>query len=79
MPSPADSHRTRLDRFGAVASSLALLSDRRLRDILEEAPVLGSGIGGTSMFLHVEGTPVFVKRVPLRQSCSISTPTSTTS
>jgi hypothetical protein len=48
-----------------VASSLALLSDRRLRDILEEAPVLGSGIGGTSMFLHVEGTPVFVKRVPL--------------
>jgi hypothetical protein len=48
-----------------VASSLALLSDRRLRDRVDEARVIGSGIGGTSMLLHAEDTPVFVKQVPL--------------
>jgi hypothetical protein len=55
----------RLDRYGAVASSLALLSDRRLGDLVDEARVIGSGIGGTSLLLRVEDTPVFVKRVPL--------------
>jgi hypothetical protein len=58
-------HTRRLDRYGTVASSLALLSDRRLGDLVEAAPVIGSGIGGTSMLLQVQDTPVFVKRIPL--------------
>ena len=59
------SPRTRLHRYGSVAGSLALLSDRRIRDLVEGAAVIGSGIGGTSLLLSIEDTPVFVKRVPL--------------
>src|ERR1051326_1626345 len=59
------SHAARLDRYGAVSTALALLSDRRLGELVDEAPVIGSGIGGTAVLLEIEGTPVFVKRVPL--------------
>ncbi len=55
----------RLDRYATVAGSLALLSDRRLRDLVGGASVLGAGIGGTSMLLTVDEAPVFVKCVPL--------------
>ncbi|MDY7106736.1 MAG: hypothetical protein S0880_36630 [Actinomycetota bacterium] len=60
-----DGRAQRAGRHAEVASALALLSDHRLRDLVEDAPVLGSGIGGTRALVHVEGTPVFVKRVPL--------------
>lgn len=52
-------------RYEAVARSLALLSDGELIGCLDGARPLGSGIGGTSAVLQVEGTRVFVKRVPL--------------
>jgi hypothetical protein len=55
----------RLDRYATVAGALALLSDRRLAALVEGAELLGTGIGGTSSRLHVDGIPVFVKRVPL--------------
>ncbi|MFE7131692.1 protein kinase family protein [Streptomyces sp. NPDC057638] len=48
-----------------AATSLALLSDQRIAELLDSAAPLGSGIGGTSALLDVDGTPVFVKRVPL--------------
>lgn len=59
------SHAARLARYGVVAGSLALLSDRRLGELVDLAPPVGSGIGGTAVLLEVEGTPVFAKRVPL--------------
>lgn len=49
----------------SVSTSLALRSDRRLGELVAAAVPLGSGIGGTSALLEVDGTPVFVKRVPL--------------
>jgi hypothetical protein len=55
----------RLERFAAVQGSLAALSDRRLTDLLAGGAVLGAGIGGPTRRLHVDGTPVFVKSVPL--------------
>jgi hypothetical protein len=55
----------RLDQYSTVSTALALLSDRQLGELLDNAEPLGSGIGGTSVLLDVEGTPVFVKRVPL--------------
>jgi hypothetical protein len=55
----------RLGTYGAVATALALLSDRRLRALVDAAPRIAEGIGGTTVRLDVEGTPVFVKRVPL--------------
>ncbi|MFK0256250.1 protein kinase family protein [Streptomyces sp. NPDC090445] len=58
-------YAARLAAYGTVATSLSLLSDRRLGDIVASAPPVGSGIGGRSAELDVDGTRVFVKRVPL--------------
>lgn len=52
---------------GRVATALSLVSDRELAEIVDAAPVVGSGVGGTTALLEVEGTPVFVKRVPLTE------------
>jgi hypothetical protein len=59
------SHGERVGKYGEVASALALLSDRQLTESLEQAQVLGSGVGGTSVLLDIAGVPVFAKRVPL--------------
>ncbi|MFJ2651483.1 protein kinase family protein [Streptomyces sp. NPDC087420] len=55
----------RLAAHGAVSTSLALLSDDELHALVDTAAPLGTGIGGKSALLDVDGTPVFVKRVPL--------------
>ena len=58
-------YEARLARYMIVSTSLALLSDRRLCILVEEAQRIGSGIGGTSVLLDIEGTPVFAKIIPL--------------
>src|SRR6185437_6877607 len=58
-------YEARLARYMIVSTSLALLSDRRLATLVEEAQRIGSGIGGTSILLDIKGTPVFAKVVPL--------------
>src|SRR5882757_1300820 len=66
MMNPTDmSREARLATHSAVSTSLALRSDHQLRDLVEAAVPLGSGIGGRSVLLEVDGTPVFVKRIPL--------------
>ncbi|EIV92077.1 hypothetical protein FraQA3DRAFT_1575 [Frankia sp. QA3] len=56
----------RLADYGTVSTQLSLLSDRRLGQVVAAAAApLGSGIGGRSAELDIEGTRVFVKRVPL--------------
>ncbi|MGP3971310.1 protein kinase family protein [Streptomyces sp. 6N223] len=59
------SRGARLTAHSAVSTSLALLSDRALHELVDAAVPIGSGIGGKSALLDVAGTPVFVKRVPL--------------
>lgn len=59
------SHGARLAAHGAVSTALARYDDRALRELVDTAVPVGSGIGGTSSLLKVAGTPVFVKRVPL--------------
>jgi hypothetical protein len=59
------SRGARLAAHSAVSTALALCSDRELRDLVDAAEPLASGIGGTSALLDIGGTPVFVKRVPL--------------
>ena len=54
------SRGARLAAHSAVSTSLALRSDHQLRDLVEAAVPLGSGIGGRSMLLEVDGTPVFL-------------------
>lgn len=65
MKCPDMSRGARLAAHGAVSTALALHSDRALRELLDTAVPIGSGIGGKSALLEVAGTPVFVKRVPL--------------
>ncbi|MFI1237117.1 hypothetical protein [Nocardia salmonicida] len=55
----------RLHVHGDVSTALALHSDHALRELVDAAEPLGSGIGGKSALLEIAGTPVFVKRVPL--------------
>ncbi|WP_392675970.1 protein kinase family protein [Streptomyces sp. LN785] len=59
------SRGARLAAHGAVSTSLALCSDRSLQELVEAATPIGSGIGGKSVLLEVDGTPVFVKQVRL--------------
>ena len=66
MPSATESPcPARLSAYATVSSALGLLSDRRIADAVAAAPALGSGIGGRSAELEVQGVRVFVKRVPL--------------
>ncbi|MBC2904322.1 protein kinase family protein [Streptomyces sp. PSKA01] len=55
----------RVSACTAVGARLSSLSDGRLREAVAAAMGLGSGIGGRSARMDVEGVPVFVKRVPL--------------
>ncbi|MEW2623312.1 protein kinase family protein [Streptomyces sp. NPDC048106] len=59
------SRGARLAAHRAVSASLALRSDRSLREFLDAGAPLGSGIGGKTLLLEVEGTRVFVKQVRL--------------
>lgn len=65
MHPPDPRHVARLATHGTVAAQLSLLSDRRLGEVVAAAVPLGSGIGGRSAELNVDGTRVFVKQVPL--------------
>ncbi|WP_330177223.1 protein kinase family protein [Streptomyces sp. NBC_01498] len=65
MNDPEPSRRTRLRAHRAASLSLARYGDRALGELLASAAPLGSGIGGTSALLDIDGTPVFVKRVAL--------------
>ncbi|MGW4641140.1 serine/threonine protein phosphatase [Sphaerisporangium sp. NPDC004334] len=62
---PDMSRAARLARHGVVSAALALLGDRRLAELVHAAPCLGSGVGGATALLEVEGRPVFVKRILL--------------
>jgi hypothetical protein len=53
--------------YDAVSTRLAALGEGPLRELVEAAEPLGTGIGGRSARLEVSGTPVFVKRVPLTE------------
>ncbi|MFI8893006.1 protein kinase family protein [Streptomyces paradoxus] len=63
MPGGVDAGR--LSDYDTVATSLSLLGDAELRELVDDATPLGTGIGGRSARLDVSGTPVFVKRVPV--------------
>lgn len=55
----------RLARYETVSTRLALLSDRDLAALLAGATTAGTGIGGATAMLDLDGVPVFVKQVPL--------------
>ncbi len=59
------SRAERLAGYSAVSTSLALIGDRSLRTMIDEAPPVASGIGGRAVSLEIDGRRVFAKRVPL--------------
>ncbi len=67
MPDPNAKHDARLATYAATATALSLLSDRRLGELLAAARPVGSGIGGSTAELDVEGARVFAKQVPLTE------------
>ncbi|MFE3205740.1 protein kinase family protein [Embleya sp. NPDC059237] len=65
MRHPDATYAARLAAYGTVSTRLSLLSDHRLGEAVAVATPLGSGIGGRSAELDINGTRVFVKRIPL--------------
>lgn len=65
MKRPDMSRGARLAAHGAVSTSLALCSDRKLHELVDAATSIGSGIGGKTVLLEVDGTSVFVKQIRL--------------
>ncbi|MET9406230.1 protein kinase family protein [Streptomyces sp. NPDC002935] len=65
MDGTESGHAARVSAYAAVGARLSLFSDRQLEGAVAAAPSLGSGIGGRSAEMEVEGLRVFVKRVPL--------------
>ena len=62
---PEPNRAARLAAHAAVSTALSLCSDRRLQELVDAGTPVGSGIGGQTVLLDVEGTPVFVKQVRL--------------
>jgi hypothetical protein len=58
-------HAARLERFASISATLALLSTQELTRMADQAEPLGSGIGGSTLTLNIDGTRVFAKRVRL--------------
>lgn len=55
----------RLNEFEKISTALDALKDRQVDVLLESARDHHTGIGGKSHLIEIEGTPVFVKKVPL--------------
>jgi hypothetical protein len=55
----------RLTNYASLSSTLARLTDEELAALLERAPPLHAGVGGRSVILTIDSTPIFVKRLPL--------------
>ncbi|WP_406450838.1 protein kinase family protein [Streptomyces sp. NBC_01622] len=55
----------RLIAHSDIATSLALLSDHELAELVDTGTPLGSGIGGRSALIEVDGRRVFAKGMPL--------------
>lgn len=59
------SRTTRLVAHTDTATTLALLGDRELAELVASGTALGTGIGGRGALVEVDGRRVFVKRVPV--------------
>ncbi|WP_194373270.1 protein kinase family protein, partial [Streptomyces alkaliphilus] len=62
---PRPGHRERLVAHRTAATALTSCGDTELAALVAAAKPLGTGIGGRSALLEIDGVPVFVKRIPL--------------
>jgi hypothetical protein len=60
-----DKFQRRIKQYNTVSTSLACLSNEKLKQILADAKPIHKGIGGKSSLISINETMVFVKKVPL--------------
>lgn len=57
--------KQRIATYNTVATELALLSNKQLMELLEQARPIGVSIGGTTALLEIDGKQVFIKKIRL--------------
>lgn len=55
----------RIKQYSKVSTSLACVSNEKLKLILADSKPMHEGIGGKSALIYIDETPVFVQKVPL--------------
>jgi hypothetical protein len=55
----------RLTEYASLSNTLAGLTDDELAALIATAPPLHTGVGGRSVLLTIDSTPIFAKRIPL--------------
>ena len=57
----------RQQTYSRISSALACMSNKQLQQMLAEGKAMHKGIGGTSLQIEIDNTPVFVKKVPINR------------
>lgn len=55
----------RQQTYSNISSTLACMSNKQLEHLFANGKAMHKGIGGTSLQIEVDSTPVFVKKVPI--------------
>ena len=55
----------RVANYSVLAAKLAQFSDEEVAELLAQSPQMHAGVGGRSVLLTLESTPIFVKKIPL--------------
>jgi hypothetical protein len=55
----------RLTNYASLSNRLARFTDEELAALVANAPLLHAGVGGRSVLLTIDSTPIFVKRIAL--------------
>jgi len=58
----------RIKQYNTISTTLACLSNERLKQIMADAKPMHVGIGGKSALISIDEMPIFVKKVPLEIS-----------
>src|SRR5687767_2396732 len=54
-----------LHDYASISEILARLTDNELAALVAKAPLLHAGVGGRSVLVTIDSTPIFVKQLPL--------------
>jgi hypothetical protein len=55
----------RIKQYNLLSTSLACISNEKLKQILVDAKPIHQGIGGKSALISIDDRPVFIKKIPL--------------
>lgn len=55
----------RQQTYNNISSTLACMSNKQLEQLLADGKAMHKGIGGTSLQIEIDNTPIFVKKVPI--------------